>query len=123
MKLIIAGSRHLNLDYNAIQDYIDHFGLNTLAFDGKISIVSGTAKGIDIAGEQWADMCNLSVHRFPADWDNEGKKAGHLRNKKMAKYADALLLIWDGKSKGSGNMKMNMEKLNKPIYEIILNEK
>ena len=50
-----------------------------------------------------------------------GKAAGHVRNKKMAEYGDALLLIWDGKSKGSANMKKEMQKLNKPIYEVTLN--
>jgi hypothetical protein len=38
----------------------------------------------------------------------------------MADYADALLLIWDGESKGSANMKKNMEKQNKKVYEVIL---
>lgn len=35
----------------------------------------------------------------------------------MAEYADAALIImWDGGSKGSLNMKENMEKLGKPVY-------
>jgi hypothetical protein len=38
----------------------------------------------------------------------------------MAEYADALLLIWDGKSRGSLNMKQQMLKLEKPVYEVIV---
>ena len=33
-------------------------------------------------------------------------------------YADILILIWDGKSRGSGNMKANMIRLNKRVIEI-----
>lgn len=29
-------------------------------------------------------------------------------------------LIWAGKSRGSANMKKEMEKLNKPVYEVIV---
>jgi hypothetical protein len=49
-----------------------------------------------------------------------GKKAGHLRNKQMADHGTHLLLIWDGLSKGSANMKAQMQKVDKPIYEIII---
>jgi hypothetical protein len=38
----------------------------------------------------------------------------------MAEYADALILVWDGKSRGSASMKREMEKLGKPIYEVIV---
>ena len=38
----------------------------------------------------------------------------------MAAYANALLLIWDGESKGRKSMKSEMAKLDKPIYEIII---
>jgi len=57
---------------------------------------------------------------FPADWDTHGRAAGPIRNKQMAEYGDALLLIWDGESRGSANMKSNMKKLGKPVYEIII---
>lgn len=90
------------------------------------------AKGIDLAGKEWAnedwkqdyptcdDQGPIFVKEFPADWDKFGKGAGPIRNKQMADYADALLLIWDGESRGSANMKSQMEKLGKPIYEVIL---
>lgn len=63
---------------------------------------------------------SLKLTKFPADWDKFGKAAGHIRNKQMAEEADALLLIWDGESKGSANMKKEMLFKNKPVYEVIL---
>ena len=44
------------------------------------------------------------IKRFPADWGKYGKKAGIIRNRAMAEYADALLAYWDGKSSGTRNM-------------------
>lgn len=66
------------------------------------------------------EVSNLKLTKFPADWEKFGKVAGHIRNKQMAEEGDALLLIWDGESKGSANMKDNMIKLGKPVYEVIL---
>mgnify|MGYP001564359745 CR=1 FL=1 len=68
----------------------------------------------------FAFVCKLNIKRFPADWDHFGKSAGHRRNAQMAEYADALLLIWDGESKGSDGMKALMIKANKPVYEAIV---
>ncbi len=84
-------------------------------------VVSGGAIGVDLSGENFANIFGFKLKKFPADWETHGKAAGPIRNKQMAEYADALLLIWDGKSKGSTNMKTQMIKLKKPVYEIIIN--
>lgn len=127
MKLIIAGSRKL---------FVDPILIDRLILSANLEpeeIVSGTAKGIDECGELYVSHYNnrengvrysrpesINLKQFPADWDTHGKAAGHIRNKQMAEYADALLLIWDGESKGSANMKETMLKLNKPVFEVIL---
>lgn len=116
MKLIIAGSRNFGIGIATLEDILYHFEI-----EGEIEeVVSGRARGIDSLGEHYADCHNLDCIMYPADWDKYGKSAGPMRNKEMAEYADALLLIWDGESRGSKNMKSQMEKLNKPIYEMIL---
>lgn len=123
MKIIIAGSRTLNPSRRTIDSLLSMFYLN----DKITEVVSGTANGVDKAGEAWfkeiVDLCgkdSVLLKRFPADWEKHGKAAGHIRNKEMADYSDALLLIWDGVSRGSANMKENMLKQNKPVYEVIL---
>jgi hypothetical protein len=115
MKLIIAGSRILNVYPTGISGLLDGFEIEEIE-----QVVSGTANGIDRCGENFADFYEIDIETFPADWDKHGKPAGHIRNKEMADYADALLLIWDGESRGSANMKENMLKLGKPVYEVIL---
>lgn len=128
MKLIIAGSRTITLSPEAIIDFLRIYKIKPL------EIVSGEAKGIDESGKNFyysekkaSFGCNGLNHErvsflkgFPADWNTHGKAAGPIRNRQMAEYADALLLIWDGKSRGSANMKKEMEKLGKPIYEVII---
>jgi hypothetical protein len=123
MKLIIAGGRDITIDSDFIGDLINRSGLpdqfevdNTM----QLEIVSGGATGIDTSGEQFGFEYSSKVTKFPAEWDKLGKGAGHIRNKQMADYADALLLIWNGESKGSANMREQMLKQNKPIYEVIL---
>lgn len=58
----------------------------------------------DIFGAIWASSLNIPVRFFPADWDAYGDAAGPIRNREMARYAEALILVWSGHSKGSANM-------------------
>ena len=97
MKTIIAGSRGI-IGINAVR-------VAVLRCPWTITeVVSGTARGVDRLGEQWAAENNIPITRFPADWNQFGKSAGYIRNEAMAEYAEALLAIWDGVSKGTGHM-------------------
>ena len=97
MRVIIAGSRDI-ADYNLVIEAISSspFKITT--------IVSGGARGVDKLGERWAKEHDRRVKKFYADWDVYGKAAGHIRNVRMAKYADALIAVWDGKSRGTRDM-------------------
>lgn len=69
------------------------------------SVVCGMAPGVDMLGREWAISKGIDVIEFPADWVRDGKLvAGALRNQRMAEYADALILIWNGVSSGSRDM-------------------
>jgi len=115
MKLIIAGSRSIKLQQSALYHLSNHFPTPT-------EVVSGGAEGIDKAGEIYAINTSKPVKKFTPDWETYGKAAGPIRNKQMAEYADALLLIWDGKSRGSANMKKEMLAIGKPVYEVIIKQ-
>jgi hypothetical protein len=118
VKLIIAGSRTLWPSSKFIWDSIL---MLKIASHGTITEeVCGGAEGVDTEGQHWASHYNVPVKIFRADWDKHGKAAGPIRNKQMAEYGDVLLLIWDGESRGSANMKKQMQGLNKPVYEVIL---
>ena len=105
MKVIIAGGRDFN-DYKKLCSYCDYLLQNK----DNIEIVSGTAKGTDKLGEQYAEELGYLIKRFPPDWNYFGKRAGYIRNEEMADYADALIAFWDEKSKGTQHMIKIAEK-------------
>lgn len=102
MRTIIAGPRHLT------DPWLLDAALKACPWTGEItSVVCGMARGIDSLGKMWADYHNLPVDEHPvtdADWLEFGRAAGHLRNAQMANVAEAVLAVWDGKSKGTGGM-------------------
>lgn len=109
MKLIIAGSR-------TIQPNVYPLLCAAIRKPNKVTeIVSGTARGADRLGERWADEHDIPVAQFPAQWNVYGRIAGRMRNREMARYADCLLALWDGKSPGTGNMIYEMRELGKPV--------
>jgi len=101
MKVIIAGSRSA-INYQELVDVMDDLFL----LEGWIvtEVVSGTARGADRLGERWGKEKGIPVKRFPAEWDKWGKIAGRLRNEIMSQYADALVALWDGESRGTSHM-------------------
>lgn len=100
MKTIIAGSRDITAFeiLDQVMGYAYQEGIIVT------EVVSGGARGVDQLGEQWAKKMNQPLKIFPADWKTHGKVAGFIRNGEMAKYADALVAIWDGESKGTKHM-------------------
>ena len=117
MKLIIAGSRDI-VDYEIVRLAVVSSGV--WAKHGKsIEVVCGMAKGVDLLGFKFASNNSLEVHRFPADWEVHGKRAGHIRNRQMGDFADELLAVWDGKSRGTKGMIDYMQSLGKPTYIVI----
>ena len=110
MKVVIAGSR-------GIKDPDQKVDAAVRWVNWCISLViSGTCEGVDKAGERWAENFSVPVQRYPAYWKTHGKSAGPIRNKIMAKKADAVIAIWDGKSRGTKNMIDEALKLNKPVF-------
>jgi cysteine synthase len=98
--VIIAGSRGIT-DLAVVYEAIKASGFIIT------TVVSGTARGVDRLGEEWAakhSMYGIDVARYPADWDTHGRAAGYIRNTQMADNADALIACWDGASKGTASM-------------------
>lgn len=67
-------------------------------------VVSGGAAGADALGQQWAAARGIPVKLFAPEWELYRRKAGAMRNWAMAKYAEALVAIWDGHSPGTKHM-------------------
>jgi hypothetical protein len=97
MKTIIAGSRGIH-SFSLVRQIIASCGWTPTL------IISGGARGVDKLAEKYADLYNIPVKVFPADWNKYGNSAGYIRNKEMAEHAEALIAIWDGESKGTKHM-------------------
>ena len=128
MKLIIAGSRTFCCQVKThdwkpqsnclecrslvkkIESVINEEGLTPTI------IVSGRAKGADRLGELYGALKGLPINYYPANWDEQGKAAGMIRNQKMGDDSDAAVIMWNGKSRGSINMRNVMIKLQKPCF-------
>lgn len=83
-------------------------------------VVSGGQRGVDAMGEIWAESKNIPVHVEEADWILYGRAAGPIRNRKMAEYADALIAVWDGHSRGSLSMIQEATRTGLKIHEHII---
>ena len=113
MRCIIAGCRHVigeranDLVWDAINDS---------GWSGDITeIVHGGARGVDAAAGRVCDG-HWPIRVFAADWTANGVLAGPIRNREMAKYADALIAIWDGNSRGTANMIHEARRLGLKVY-------
>ncbi len=106
-----------------------------------LEIISGMASGADSLAVQFAHNYSLKLIEFPAKWhdletapckvmtNSHGSYnalAGHNRNRAMAEYATSdnnfgvLILFWDGKSKGSKNMKGQAAIFKMKIFEYFI---
>ena len=114
MKVIIAGPRDIS-DKELIKKVVCNSGIEIT------ELVCGMAPGVDqTAYVIYKLEQGIPCKKMPAAWDDLnapgaivrinkfGKKynvlAGFARNTKMAEYADALIAIWDGKSRGTRDM-------------------
>jgi hypothetical protein len=101
MRVIIAGSRCFK-DYNVMEKFCDR----VLSKQNKedVVIISGTARGADTLGEEYAEKKGYRLEKYPADWKTHGNRAGIIRNCHMGDIADALIAFHDGQSRGTLHM-------------------
>lgn len=97
MRVVIAGSRGIT-NYEVVAKAVAASGFQIT------TVISGTARGVDQLGEEYASRNDLKVERYPAQWNVGGKvdrAAGYKRNAIMVNIADAVIAIWDGVSPGT----------------------
>jgi len=115
MKTIIAGSRD-GVRFQDVEKAMEICGWVPT------EVVSGKARGVDTMGERWSYERQIPIIDFPADWDEHGKSAGYIRNTEMGDYAEALVAIWDGGSRGTMHMINIAKKKGLTVYVHDLNK-
>ena len=98
-RVVVAGSRNFK-DYDRLAAELDKF----LKGKKNVTIVSGTARGADRMGEQYAAEHGYKIDQFPAEWGKYHQGAGPIRNLEMVKTADAVVAFWDNESSGTKNI-------------------
>ena len=93
MKVAVVGSRNLDVD-------MIHFYIPAAATE----IVSGGAKGVDAKAKKFAIENSLEYTEFLPEYKKYGKSAPLKRNDEIINYADIIVAIWDGKSKGTKSL-------------------
>lgn len=119
-KLIVAGTRSFN-DYELLRSILLTLFMKRRCWtiDWNEEIVSGGAPGADTLAVRYATEADIPFKIFPADWEKYGRSAGPRRNRQMAEYADAVIVFWDGESRGTQNMIQQMRELGKPVEVVI----
>lgn len=119
MKTIIAGSRTL-IDYaefceilyphkKHISEVVCGMALHWLWEDDY------TAGGVDRMAYRWAKANAIPIKEFKPSDKHSSPARFFIRNEAMGDYADKLIAIWDGSSKGTKHMIQYMKKLQKPL--------
>ena len=107
MKIAIVGSRSISTP-----------SLDGCVFEGD-EIVSGGAVGVDRFAAEYAKSHSLPLTEFLPDYQQYGRAAPIVRNKRIVDYADKVVVFWDGSSRGSLSVIEYAEKVGKPCEVII----
>ena len=119
MRVIICGVRDIGpaqfTDYELVCQAVQESGFAIT------EVVSGGARGVDLLGERWAAERDVPVHRIEADWQAFGKSAGVIRNGLLCAYAEAVVAIWDEKSRGTKDCLERALRKGLPIHLQLVN--
>lgn len=116
MRLCVAGSRDIT-DYERVGRAIERSGWEVT------EVIEGDYAGVDRLAKRWAVEHGVPYRDFPADWTRFGTAAGPIRNGEMAEdlalaLPDAgLVLVWDGTSRGSADMRRQARLRGIPVFE------
>lgn len=131
-RVVIAGSRSLK-DYASVAAVLDAL---LRPEKGAFEVVHGGAGGMDTWAGRWAHERGLPVTVMPAPWHilqgphvvRRTNRAGHVfnasagldRNLHMAAYANCVIALWDGKSRGTQHMITLAKLLGRPVTVEVL---
>ena len=104
MKILIAGSRS-----------ITSFDLAPHVPEGVELVITGGAKGVDTLAEEFARERGIPTLTVKPAYERYGRAAPIRRDEEMVDMADAVLVIWDGVSRGSRHTAEYAKRKGKPV--------
>ena len=109
MKVAVIGSRTIMVE-----------GLEELLPEGTTEIVSGGACGVDTCAKQFAEKAGLKYTEFEPQYHLYGRGAPLKRNDQIIDYADMVIALWDGSSRGTKYVMDRCALVGKPIRSYLL---
>ena len=107
MKIWIAGSRSITEYFYVVFCLRGHITKNDI-------VRTGGAKGVDQLAERYCKRNKYPMEEpIIPDW-RIGRHAGILRNIEGVTWADKILIIWDGVSKGTQHVISEAKRQGKP---------
>lgn len=111
LKVWVCGSRTIT-KYETVEEVLNLIWKNLKC---PIVIRTGGAIGVDLLAEQWARANNIPVaESIIPDWSRFGRGAGLIRNREGVDWADRVVGVWDGESRGTKHCLDYAESTNKP---------
>lgn len=78
MRLLVCGGRDFN-DWEWMNEVLTWIsGSNHIEV-----LIHGAARGADSLAGEWAELANVPIKAYPADWQRHGRAAGPIRNRLM----------------------------------------
>lgn len=119
MRILVCGGREYN-DYDTVDRILrqttDKIVLYT--YPKEITIIQGGARGADKLGKLWANIYNVNMEEYPADWKKFGKAAGVIRNKDMLLKGKPDLVVAFPGGKGTAHMVKIAKKNGVEVFEV-----
>lgn len=122
MRVIIAGTRTIT-DYDILLRAMANCPFTWLITQVIVGCDEDDFKkgklNVDVLGYVWAKLNRVPVHCDPvppSTWRDFGKKAGPLRNRRMAQRGEGLIAVWDGVSSGTKSMIQIAQEFHLPVY-------
>ena len=122
--VLVSGGRDYGLDRNSTVDRKRLSKvLGTLLHicttnDKLLRIVHGGAKGADTLAGAWADLHNVPVTVYKADWVTYKNSAGPIRNAEMLKESKPHFAVVFPGGAGTAHMTSLLNKASVPLYKV-----
>tara|TARA_Y100000310_G_scaffold333584_1_gene411434 strand:- start:1707 stop:2081 length:375 start_codon:yes stop_codon:yes gene_type:complete len=118
-RILVCGGRDYQNEIRVAQVLNSAYESNvTFGEYDTIIIIQGEAKGADALAKEWAGSNSLQHLKFPAKWDEHGKKAGYLRNKQMLDEGKPDVVIAFPGGKGTALMIRLAEEAKVPVVDL-----
>lgn len=115
MRLLVCGGRDFR-NWNKLCDTLDGVRIHR----GFIShVIHGGARGADELAGDWARMRAIQEVICPANWNLQGKSAGHIRNQAMLGLLPDLVVAFPG-GRGTESMKRLARGSEVEVLEVVV---